>query len=155
FMAPEQARGEPIDARADVYSLGSVLFRLITGRNVFETEHIIALLGRLVLEDPPAPSTLRFDIPDALDDVLLRALSRDRTARFENGGELARALARVGTLNTAPPATDRSASAIRKAPANKPITITATGSDRVRPGSVERRVVAVVVYDLGGDELPA
>src|SRR5262249_44845073 len=76
FMAPEQARGEPIDARADVYSLGSVLFRLVTGRNVFETEHVIALLGRLVLEDPPSPQRIRFDVPEALDQVILQAISR-------------------------------------------------------------------------------
>ena len=153
FMAPEQARGEAIDARADVYSLGSVLFRLVTGRNVFETEHIIALLGRLVLEDPPNPTNVRFDVPEALDQVIHRAIARSKDDRFENGGELARALARVGALNNDPPATDRSASAIRKAvPDSKRITITTTGAEPrpVRRGSSERRVVAVVVYDLMG-----
>lgn len=161
FMAPEQARGEPIDARADVYSLGSVLFRLITGRNVFETEHVIALLGRLVLEDPPRPQNLRFDVPDALDQVIYRALSRDREQRYENGGELSRALARVGALDNDPPATDRSASAIRKAvpvPDSRPIS-SVTGSGRERPsarlGASERRVVACVLYDLGGAGLDA
>jgi len=114
FMAPEQARGEPVDARADVYSLGSVLFRLVTGKNVFETEHIIALLGRLVIEDPPSPASLRFDVPELLEQVILRALARRKDERFEDGGELARALARVGTLNNDPPATDQSASAIRR-----------------------------------------
>lgn len=114
FMAPEQARGEPVDARADVYSLGSVLFRLVTGKNVFETEHIIALLGRLVIEDPPSPASLRFDVPEPLEQVILRALARRRDERYEDGGELARALARVGTLNNDPPATDQSASAIRR-----------------------------------------
>ena len=157
FMATEQARGEPIDARADVYSLGSVLFRLVTGRNVFETEHVIALLGRLVLEDPPNPMSVRFDVPEALDQVILRSLARNKEARFENGGELARALARVGALTNDPPATDRSASAIRKAvPDSKRITITSTGAEPrpVRPGSSERRVVAVVIYDLGGAGAP-
>src|SRR3954469_24918690 len=76
FMAPEQARGEGIDARADVYSLGSVLFRLVTGRNVFETEHVIALLGRLVIEDPPTASSVRFDVPEPLDMVVSRAIAR-------------------------------------------------------------------------------
>ena len=158
FMAPEQARGEGIDVRADVYSLGSVLFRLITGRNVFETEHVIALLGRLVLEDPPTASSIRFDVPEALDQVITRAIARDKHARFENGGELARALARVGNLDNDPPATDKSASAIRKAMPDSgrtPISTTDPGSTPVpsRPGTSERRVVAVVLYELGGAEL--
>jgi tetratricopeptide (TPR) repeat protein len=154
FMAPEQARGEIIDTRADVYSLGSVLFRLVTGRNVFETEHILALLGRLVIEDPPAASSVRFDVPEALDEVMRRAISRQRDERYENGGELARALARVGALNNDPPATDRSASAIRKA---VPDATSSSGSAArrhpSRPGTSERRVVAVVLYDLRGARL--
>ena len=154
FMAPEQARGEPIDTRADVYSLGSVLFRLVTGRNVFETEHVIALLGRLVIEDPPTASSVRFDVPEALDQVISRAIARSRDERYENGGEFARALARVGSLNNDPPATDKSASAIRKAVPDVPPPSSAEGEPRPsRPGSSERRVVAVVLYDLGGATL--
>lgn len=155
FMAPEQARGEPIDARADVYSLGAVLFRLVTGRNVFETEHVIALLGRLVLEDPPSAASIRFDVPEPLDEAILRAIARNREQRFENGGEFARALARVGTLNNDPPSTEKSASAVRKTvpdsrsppPSSAEIGEEAKPS---RPGTSERRVVAVVLYDLGG-----
>lgn len=155
FMAPEQARGENIDARADVYSLGSVLFRLVTGRNVFETEHVIALLGRLVLEDPPNPSSVRFDVPEALSQVILRAIARNRDERFPDGGELARALARVGNINNDPPATDRSASAIRTAPETKAITISEVGVEvpSSKPGTSERRVVAVVLYDLADSSL--
>ncbi len=155
FMAPEQARGEGIDARADVYSLGSVLFRLVTGRNVFETEHIIALLGRLVIEDAPTASSVRFDVPEPLDQVISRAISRRREDRYENGGELARALARVGALNNDPPATDRSASAIRKAvpDISPPSSVSPGDQTPARPGTSERRVVAVVLYDLGGTKL--
>lgn len=159
FMSPEQARGgDDIDARADVYSLGAALFRLVTGRNIFETEHVIALLSRLVLEDPPNPKTVRFDVPDALAEVILRAIARAREDRYENGGELARALARVGQLNNDPPATDRSASALRAIPVKPPssTTITETGATAVpasRPGSAERRVVAVMLFDLGGTRL--
>jgi serine/threonine protein kinase/tetratricopeptide (TPR) repeat protein len=153
FMAPEQARGESIDARADVYSLGSVLFRLVTGRNVFETEHVIALLGRLVLEDPPAAQSLRFDVPETLDQVIATAIARDREARYPNGGELARALARVGPLSNDPPATDRSASAIRRSLPDMR-SISEVGELPARPGTVERRVVASLVLDLGGMSLP-
>ncbi|MEZ4300764.1 MAG: protein kinase [Polyangiaceae bacterium] len=153
FMAPEQARGREIDARADVYSLGAALFRLVTGRNVFETEHVIALLGRLVLEDPPNPQSIRFDVPDTLAQVVLRSIARAKEGRYENGGELARALARVGQLNNDPPATDRSASAIRTSvPESRRATMTPPeGSSRTaRLGTSERRVVAVLLYELNG-----
>ncbi|HTN87399.1 MAG TPA: protein kinase, partial [Sorangium sp.] len=159
FMAPEQARGEPVDARADVYSLGSVLFRLVTGRNVFETEHAIALLGRLVLEDPPRAQQVRFDVPEALDEVITRAIARDREKRYENGGELARALARVGELSNDPPATDRSASAVRRAaaPEIKPSPASPAGPSDERPqvrlATSERRVVACVLFELGAGPL--
>jgi eukaryotic-like serine/threonine-protein kinase len=148
YMAPEQARGEGVDPRADVYSLGSVLFRLLTGRNVFETEHVIALLGRLVLEDPPRPSQLRFDIPAKLDAVVHRAISRNREERYEHAGEFARALARIGPVNNDPPEVERSASAVR--PVAREDTQTGTGESRpTRPGMRMRRVVACMLYDLG------
>ncbi len=149
YMAPEQARGVAVDPRADVYSLGSVLFRLLTGRNVFETEHVIALLGRLVLEDPPRPSQFRFDIPDKLDAVVHRAISRNREERYDNAGEFARALARVGPLNNDPPQAERSASQVRpRTPSAREDTNT-TGNRPTRPGLRMRRVVAVMLYDLG------
>ena len=150
YMAPEQARGEHVDPRADVYALGSVLFRLLTGRNVFETEHVIALLGRLVLEDPPRPSQFRFDIPDKLDAVVHRAISRQRDERYANAGEFARALARVGPLNNDPPQFERSASQVRPRRSPREDTQTGTTGNRLtRPGLRMRRVVACMLYDLG------
>ncbi len=155
YMAPEQARGEAVDPRADVYSLGSVLFRLLTGRNVFETEHVIALLGRLVLEDPPRPSQLRFDIPDKLDNVVHRAISRNAADRYQNAGDFARALARVGVLNNDPPQVERSSSQVRpRRPGGREDTGSGSTGDRfTRPGLRMRRVVACMLYDLGDTSL--
>ncbi|MCA9623833.1 MAG: protein kinase [Myxococcales bacterium] len=154
YMAPEQARGQGVDARADVYALGSVLFRLLTGRNVFETEHVIALLGRLVLEDPPRPSQFRFDIPDKLDAVVHRAISRRPEDRYENAGEFARALARVGAVNNDPPQVERSASQVRpRRPGREDTQTGSTGHRLTRPGLRMRRVVACMLYDLGDGPL--
>ncbi|HTJ80332.1 MAG TPA: protein kinase, partial [Polyangiaceae bacterium] len=157
FMAPEQARGEDVDARADVYSLGAALFRLITGRHVFETEHIIALLGRLVIEDPPSAMSLRFDVPEALDRVIAQSIARKREERFENAGELARALARVGELVNEPPNRDGSASAIRRTQhdlvAEPPPPQSAPEPGKPRREQSERRVVAAVLFDLGTAQL--
>ena len=151
YMAPEQARGESVDPRADVYSLGSVLFRLLTGRNVFETEHVIALLGRLVLEDPPRPSQFRFDIPDKLDNVVHRAISRNVDERYNNAGDFARALARVGPTNNDAPQVERSASQVRprRHAGSEDTGSGSTGNRLTRPGLRMRRVVAVMLYDLG------
>ncbi|MEM1029769.1 MAG: protein kinase [Myxococcota bacterium] len=154
YMAPEQARGETVDPRADVYALGSVLFRLVTGRNVFETEHVIALLGRLVLEDPPRPAQLRFDIPEKLDVVIHRAIARRSEERYPHAGELARALARVGAVDNTPPQIERSGSQVRpRRPRSSETTATGTGESRpTRPGLRTRRVVACMLYDGGEAE---
>jgi serine/threonine protein kinase/tetratricopeptide (TPR) repeat protein len=149
YMSPEQARGEPVDPRADVYSLGSVLFRLLTGRNVFQTDHVVALLGRLVLEDPPSPGSLRFDIPERLDEVVHRALSRDPAQRYPHAGDFARALARAGELNNDPPQTERSASQIRRRRRLDSDTGGSVGARPTYPGLGVRRIVACLVYDLG------
>ena len=98
-MAPEQARNDVVTPRADVYALGSILFLLVTGRLVFPTEHLVTLLGRLLLEDAPRAASLRPDLAPALDALIARCLERDPAARFADGGELARALARVGSVS--------------------------------------------------------
>ncbi|MCS6902380.1 MAG: serine/threonine-protein kinase, partial [Myxococcales bacterium] len=163
-MAPEQARNEPITPRSDVYSLGSVLFLLLTGRLVFPSEHLVALLGHLVLEDAPRISSLRPDVPEALDHLVARCLDRDASARYQDGGELARALARVGDLpNTPPPlqtvrGTGRpntSSGSIRIAQ-ERPSPSHASEQRPSRPlrAATGRRLVAVVLASLEQGLLP-
>jgi tetratricopeptide (TPR) repeat protein len=153
YMAPEQARGDAVTPRADVYALGSVLFRLVTGRLVFPTEHIVALLGQLVLEDPPLASTVRFDVPAALDRLIASCISRNLDERFPDAGELARALARVGPVPNDPPGKESSSSAVRRVPEGVPPS---PPSDHpVAPGASERRVVATVLAHVGPSGLGA
>jgi len=152
FMAPEQARSEPVDARSDVYSLGAVLFRLVTGRHVFETDHIIAFLGRLVLEDAPLASSVRFDVPELLDKAIARTLARNPDHRPEDAGVLARWLARLPPMTNEPPNSDQSASAIRRVPTHTSSSAESV-SPALPPGAQERRVVGVVLASLPSGSL--
>lgn len=154
FMAPEQARGEPVTARCDVYALGAVLFRLVTGRHVFETDHIIAFLGRLVLEDAPTASSVRFDVPEILDKLIARTLARNPDHRPEDAGVLARWLARLPALNNEPPNSDQSASAIRRVVPFEPAPRMTSAPPSAPPGTLERRVVGVVLASLPAESLP-
>src|SRR5690606_5594775 len=72
YMAPEQALGRPLDARADVYALGAILFACLTGRALFEGSTVFALLERVVHEPPPSPRELVPAVPPDLDAVCLR-----------------------------------------------------------------------------------
>ncbi len=153
YLAPEQVRGEGVTPRADVYSLGAVLFRLVTGRVIFPTEHVVALLGQLVSDDPPRASSVRLDVPEALDAVISRATSRRPDDRFADAGELARALARVGVVPTEAPGKEGSSSTVRRVPQ------AAAGDDpaRTTPGAImardqEVRVVTAVVASASDPE---
>ncbi|WP_437729428.1 protein kinase domain-containing protein [Sorangium sp. So ce861] len=106
YMAPEQAAGEPTDARTDVFSLGAVLFECLTGRPAFMGQNVMALLARLLLEEPPRVRELRGDIPPALDALVARMLAKDPAARPADAAAAAAALRDLGELGAdlaAPP----------------------------------------------------
>jgi tetratricopeptide (TPR) repeat protein len=96
YMAPEQARGdERLDARADVFALGAVLFECLTGRAAFAAEHVMAVLARILLEEAPRVRELRADVPAALDDLVARMLSKEPEDRPRDGAAVADALVAV------------------------------------------------------------
>jgi len=93
YMAPEQASGLPIDGRTDIYSAGAVLYEMVTGRPPFGSDDPLAVMYRIVNEQPLLPSALNPGVPRALDAVVLRSLEKDPRHRYQTGGEMAAALA--------------------------------------------------------------
>ncbi len=90
YMAPEQARGGAVDGRADVYSLGCVLFRALTGEVVFDRDSDLDKLWAHVHEPPPPLLEVRPELPAALGVAVARALAKEPGQRPETAGELAR-----------------------------------------------------------------
>jgi serine/threonine protein kinase len=91
YVAPEQISGEPIDARVDVYALGCLLFKLLTGQVPFPREGEAARLYAHLNDPPPAPSLYAPDLGMALDDVVARAMSKHPGDRYPSAGDLGRA----------------------------------------------------------------
>ncbi len=92
YMSPEQLRGQKVDGRSDLFSLGSTLFQLITGQLPFQAESLATLMMKIVTEKHPDPSTLRAGVPPALIAVIDKALAKDRDQRYQRGSEMAREL---------------------------------------------------------------
>src|SRR3954470_8877171 len=88
YAAPEQVTGAAIDGRADVYSLGAVLFELLTGRRAFDADSLPALLYAVVHAPPPDVRVLRPDLPPAISGVLARALAKEPADRFRSCADL-------------------------------------------------------------------
>ncbi len=95
YMSPEQARGEIVDRRADVYALGIVLFQVLTGQVPFSDEDGLAIAYKQVYEAPPAPRRLNATIPPAVEAVILKALAKAPEDRFQTAAEFAQALDRA------------------------------------------------------------
>jgi serine/threonine protein kinase len=97
YMSPEQLAGVPLDGRADVFSLGCVLYEMATGVPAFTGRHPVELVQRLVALDPLPPSERVPGLPPAFDAVVMRALAKTPAARFATAGELAAALRALQT----------------------------------------------------------
>ena len=94
YMAPEQARGgSTIDHRCDIYALGAMLYRSVTGQPAFSGEDAGRTLTSVIWDEPARPKTLRRDLPDGLELVIQRAMAKDPDARFASMAELDAALA--------------------------------------------------------------
>jgi hypothetical protein len=131
YVAPEQISGEPIDARVDVYALGCLLFKLLTGEVPFPREGEAARLYAHLHDPPPAPSLYAPAVPMALDDVVVRAMSKSPEDRYPSAGDLGRAAqaALSGTAVSIPErtvATGAAATRERRSPEPAPRAV-ATG----------------------------
>ncbi|MFW5966949.1 MAG: serine/threonine-protein kinase [Persicimonas sp.] len=92
YMSPEQCLGEKLDRRADVFSLGVVLWEALTDRRLFKRKKDLDMMRAVVNEDPHPPSRHNDQIPPAVDEVVLRALRKDRDERFQTADQMRQAL---------------------------------------------------------------
>ena len=95
YIAPEYARGEPVDRRADIFGLGVVAWELLTGTRLFLGSHDAETIRKLLILDPPAPSVFRPGIPPGVDAVVLKALAKSPAARQATAEEFGEALERA------------------------------------------------------------
>ncbi len=107
YLSPEQARGERVDARSDIYSTGCVLYELLTGNPPFTGDSPVSIAYQHVREEPVPPSQLDPEVPRWLESVVLRAMAKDRDERYQSAEEMREDIQRglQGMPTTAAPAT--------------------------------------------------
>jgi serine/threonine protein kinase len=96
YMSPEQLRGEVLTHQTDIYSLGVVMYRLLTGHAPFHAQNLAALCQIILHNAPPTPRSLRSDIPAELERVVLLAMSKDKQERYQNWKDFGHDLAALG-----------------------------------------------------------
>jgi serine/threonine protein kinase/pimeloyl-ACP methyl ester carboxylesterase len=114
YMSPEQARAEPVDARTDVFSVGAVLYELVTGRKAFSGESPAVIFAGILAAAPPPPTELNPNVPPELERLIRKALEKDRELRYQSVADLRADLLRV----------QRELDAARLAPSSHPAAST-------------------------------
>jgi tRNA A-37 threonylcarbamoyl transferase component Bud32 len=92
YMSPEQIKGEALDGRSDLFSLGVVLYQLLTGEKPFKGETISTIMYKIINEEPPEPTILNKKLPKQFDSIIRKALAKDPEKRFQNGKDFRAAI---------------------------------------------------------------
>ena len=95
YMSPEQAQGEPVDARSDLFSLGAVIYEMVIGRPPFSGATSSAILNAILNETPSSPRTIDPHVPASLERVVMRLLAKERDARHQSAADVRTELQRV------------------------------------------------------------
>lgn len=95
YMSPEQARGEALDARSDLFSFGAVLYQLATGKMPFEGPTSAVIFNKILEKDSSTPSSINADLPPKLDEIIGKALEKDRDLRYQTAAEIRADLKRL------------------------------------------------------------
>ena len=102
YMSPEQAMGLPLDARSDVFSIGAILYEMITGHRAFDGADVDEILTKVVKTEPPALSSWRPDVSPVMEEIVFRALAKDPAQRYQTAGQLRNDLASFAGRPVAP-----------------------------------------------------
>jgi len=163
YMSPEQARGQAIDNRTDLFSLGAVLYEMATGRQAFAGPTSAVAYDAILNRQPPSPSSLNAEVPAELDHIVMRALEKDARLRYQTAGDLVAELRRLRrdtdarrgvasgsspVVTTVAPAASISGSGT--VAAATPATVPAAEVVRRRPRWVFIGIPAVLVLGVAG-----
>ncbi|MGE0043870.1 MAG: protein kinase [Vicinamibacterales bacterium] len=155
YMSPEQARGEPLDARSDLFSAGVVLYELATGRRGFDGATTAIVFDGILNRVPVPPSALNPGLPAGLDTIIARALEKDRERRYQSAADMRADLASLAH-GSRPVALDHAPAATVLAPTCPPVPAPGGPRARVTTGAAAAMAaVLVAAFVLGGTWWPA
>jgi serine/threonine-protein kinase len=103
YMAPEQVAGKKVDERADIYSLGIILYEIFTGRLPFTGDSAISVGFKQIKDDPPSPRSINPQISEEVEAIILKALQKDPIQRYRTVSDLKRALEAAVRVPVSPP----------------------------------------------------
>jgi eukaryotic-like serine/threonine-protein kinase len=152
YLSPEQARGGDVDQRSDLYSLGVLMYEMLTGAVPFSGDTPVEIAMKHLSQTPEPPSTKRHDVPRELDMVVMRALAKDPDDRYQTAEEMEADLDRVARGAAVARETEETATQIMRAPKTIPGPLAATAATMITPprraGAPAGPLPPSVYYDL-------